>query len=470
MDTTGFIMLITLRRSGGVSLVLLLLMLQPVFAAEPAVPQSMQQVQLTFAPVVRSAAPAVVNIFTRQPDPAGPAPLKNTPAYRRYIAEDQQTQQNPLGSGVLVSPDGEIVTNEHVIHDAGSVTIVLNDRREFDAATIRTDERTDLALLKIDPGSERLPYLEIGDSDKLSVGDIVLAIGNPFGVGQTVTFGIVSALARTVNSETDERTFIQTDAAINPGNSGGALVSLDGKLVGINTALYSEGGGSVGIGFAIPTALVRGVIAATGASQHVVRPWLGVTGTEVTVRMARRLGLGRVSGVYVENVKSNSPLALAGIMPGDVIEALNGAEIDDPEALRFRIDTQQIGSQITLQVWHEGVLRDVSVKLMPPPEEPHRDVTQIAGSLLAGVTVANLSPALAEELQVNETAGVIVLNVPRNSPAARLPLSVGDIITSIGGQPILTVAALEQVLTTAPGTVKLSIERGGRQVQIAFAP
>ena len=419
----ALLFLLTLHRSGGGVLLLLLLTLGPAQAAEGSVPQSLQQVQLTFAPVVRAAAPAVVNIFTREPEQAGPAPLKNTAAWRKWIAEDQQTQQNPLGSGVLVSPDGLIVTNEHVIHDAGALTIVLNDRREFDATVVRTDEHTDLALLKIDPGTERLPFLEIGDSDQLNVGDIVLAIGNPFGVGQTVTMGIVSALARTVAAESDERTFIQTDAAINPGNSGGALVDLKGELVGINTALYSEGGGSVGIGFAIPTALVRGVLSADSASRRVVRPWLGVTGTAVTVRMARKLDLPRVSGVYVQSVKPTSPLAQAGLAPGDIITAFDGLPVDDPEALRFRIDSEQIGTEATVKVWHDGSWRDISMKLMPPPEEPHRDVTELASGALAGITVANLSPALADELQVSETTGVIVLKraarCPGGADAAR---------------------------------------------------
>ncbi len=450
-------------------LVLFLVLAVPAGAAEKQPPQSPQQIQLSYAPVVRRAAPAVVNIFTRQPDVTSPAPLKDSPAYRRYFGDDD-AQQNPLGSGVIVDPNGTIVTNEHVIHDAGQVTVVLNDRRQFDATLIRADERTDLAVLKIDAHDEGLPYLEIRDSDELEVGDIVLAIGNPFGVGQTVTSGIVSALARTVNSQTDERTFIQTDAAINPGNSGGALVSLDGKLVGINTALYSEGGGSVGIGFAIPTALVRAVLAPTGVGQRIIRPWLGASGQTVTVRMARRLGLPRVSGVLVNAVVSNGPAAAAGLQTGDVVLSIDGRSIDDEEALRFRVGTLQVGSPAVLDVWRNGQDRQLTAKLVPPPEQPRRDVTQLKQNLLAGVTVANLSPALADELETRETSGVIVLDVPRASPAAKTRLAVGDIVASVNGAEVATVQDLQVALARSDAPARLGLVRDGRPIQLAVAP
>jgi serine protease Do len=452
-------------------LILLVLVLLPVVtpAAERVVPSGQGQIQLSYAPVVRRAAPAVVNIFTREPDPVPVNVLKASPAFRRWFADDEGSAMNPLGSGTLVDAGGTIVTNEHVVRGAGPVTVVLNDRRQFPATLVRADERSDLAVLRISAG-EPLPYLEIRDSDELQVGDIVLAIGNPFGVGQTVTSGIVSALARTVNSVDVERTFIQTDAAINPGNSGGPLVSLDGRLVGINTALYSEGGGSVGIGFAIPTALVRAILDTSGAGQRLVRPWLGASGRTVTVRMASGLGLPRVSGVLIGDVVPGGPTELAGLRPGDVVLAIEGRAIDDTEALRFRFGTLPLGGTAKVTVWRQGEQLDLPVRLVAPPETPRRDVTQLRQGGLAGVTVANLSPALADELETADSSGIIVLDVPRGGPAARAHLAVGDIVTSLNTLPVATVAELQGAAGHAEPTLRLGLRRRGRGLQLTIAP
>jgi serine protease Do len=445
------------------ALLTLLLFLAPCLAAgaDRVVPQSPLQIQLSYAPVVRRAAPAVVNIFTREPDLPADSRLKDAAAYRRYFADQDAAQQNPLGSGVIVDPSGTIITNNHVIEGVGQVTVVLSDRRQFPASMVRVDERTDLAVLHIDAG-EPLPYLEIRDSDELQVGDIVLAIGNPFGVGQTVTNGIVSALARTVSASSEERTFIQTDAAINPGNSGGPLISLDGRMVGINTALYSEGGGFVGIGFAIPTTLVREVLASTGAGQPLLRPWLGARGRTITVRMAAHLGLPRVSGVLIDDVTAGGPTSLAGLQPGDVVLSIDGRAIDDTEALRYRFGTLPIGSTGRMVVWRQGEDRELTVKLVPPPETPRRDVTQLRQGPLSGVTVANLSPALADELETVETSGVIILDLPHGAAGPRGRLAVGDVLVAVNGQAVTTVAELQaQVLHAEPGA-RIGIRRAGR--------
>jgi Do/DeqQ family serine protease len=434
-------------------------------AESRAVPTGQLQIQLSFAPVVRRAAPAVVNIFTKtEPGPAAPG-LRDDPAYRRYLGEDEERGAHSLGSGVIVDPNGTIVTNRHVVEAADSVTIVLSDRREFEATVLRADDRTDLAVLKIAPG-EVLPYLEIRDSDELEVGDIVLAIGNPFGVGQTVTSGIVSALARNVSGINAYRTFIQTDAAINPGNSGGALVSLDGKLVGINTALYSEGGGSVGIGFAIPTALIRAVLADGTYGASVVRPWLGALGRGVNAAAARKLGLARPTGVAVEEVVVPSPAAEAGLRPGDVVLSIDGKPIEDENALRFRFATLLIGTTARLAVWRSGETRQIEVRLTAPPENPPRSVTLLKPpGPLTGATVASLSPALAEELQADAVAGVIVLEAPRGSGAARLGLLVGDVVESIDGRPVRTVAELQQSLGRKT-VAHLTLRRDGRLLHL----
>jgi Do/DeqQ family serine protease len=432
-----------------------------------SVPTSQMQVQLSFAPVVRRAAPAVVNLYTPIESGRRGAPdLPGDPAYRRYLGEEEGPGQNSLGSGVIIDPNGTIITNRHVIESARSITVVLSDRREFEATILGVDDRADLAVLKINPGGEALPFLEIRDSDELEVGDIVLAIGNPFGVGQTVTSGIVSALARNVGGINAYQTFIQTDAAINPGNSGGALVSLDGKLVGINTALYSDGGGSVGIGFAIPTALIRAVLANGVSTTGIVRPWLGATGRTVNAAFAKRLGLAKPAGMVVEEVGVASPAAEAGLKPGDVILSVDGKAIEDENALRFRFATLVIGTTARLALWRGGEARQIEVKLTAPPEVPPRNVTLLKPpGPLAGVTVASLSPALAEELQADAVGGVIVLDVPHAGAAARFGLAVGDIVQSVDNQPVATVAELQQCLTHG-ASPHLALRRDGRVLRL----
>jgi Do/DeqQ family serine protease len=458
-------------RASYVSLLLLLLLLSPVngWAAEvKAVPANPPQIQLSFAPVVRRAAPAVVNIFTRKvPSSHTPANISGDPGYRRDLGDDGERGEQSLGSGVIVDPSGTIVTNRHVVDGADGITVVLADRREFEAKLVISDERTDLAILRIEVGKESLPYLEIRDSDELEVGDIVLAIGNPFGVGQTVTSGIVSALARTVSGINDYRTFIQTDAAINPGNSGGALVSLDGKLVGINTALFSQGGGSVGIGFAIPTSLVRSLLGLAGTGQAIVRPWLGATGRTVSASVARRLGLAKPAGFLVEDVMSASPAAEAGLRPGDVIQSVDGRPIDDENALHFRFTTLAVGTIGHLGIWRAGEIMQLDIKLVAPPEQPKRNVTALKPpSPLAGASLANLSPALADELQADVARGIIVLDVPKGSAAGHLGLQPGDVLVSANGDDLSLLADLQAVLARG-GPLRVTVRRDGRLIHLS---
>src|SRR5262245_13358994 len=270
----------------------------PVFAGEAKqVPRDTAEIQLSFAPIVRKAAPAVVNIYARQVQKTAGSPLFNDPLFQHFFgdqfAEPHERVRNALGSGVIVRADGLIVTNHHVVADASEIRVVLSDRREFAAKIVISDEKTDLAVLRIDAGGAKLPVLALRDSDELEVGDLVLAIGDPFGVGQTVTSGIISALARTQVGISDLGFFIQTDAAINPGNSGGALIGMDGKLVGINTAIFSRNGGSVGIGFAIPSNMVATVIDAAQNGGKLVRPWIGAAGQALTAELAEGFGLDR---------------------------------------------------------------------------------------------------------------------------------------------------------------------------------
>ncbi|MBT6286695.1 MAG: Do family serine endopeptidase, partial [Rhodospirillaceae bacterium] len=394
-----------------------------VGADEKRVPASRADINLSFAPLVKSAAPAVVNIYTRRVVRSRrTSPLFNDPFFRRFFgnqfppgSRQNQRVQNSLGSGVIVSADGLIVTNHHVIDKADEITVVLTDRREFEAEVVTRDDGTDLAVLRIKSNDEKLPFLKLRDSDTLEVGDLVLAIGNPFGVGQTVTSGIVSALARTARGVSDFGFFIQTDAAINPGNSGGALISLDGGLIGINTAIYSRGGGSNGIGFAIPSNMVATVIGSALSGGQVVRPWLGARGQTVDSDLARSLGLSRPSGVLINSVHPNGPAAKAGVKVGDVVVSVNAKEIADANTLKFRIATLSVGTSAAFSVMRRGQVVDISVPLQAAPEIPQRDLSLISGSNpYTGAEVANLSPALAEEISFDaDAAGVVVMRVKR---------------------------------------------------------
>src|SRR5215469_6012681 len=297
--------------------------LAPGWAQNRVPPTSRDMIRFSFAPVVKKVAPAVVNVYSRRTVQTR-SPFFDDPLVRRFFGNQapfglpRERVQQSLGSGVILGADGIVVTNHHVIDGAQQITVVLNDRREFEAKVLLSDEHADLAVLKIDTHGERLPVLEVGDSDQLEVGDLVLAIGDPFGVGQTVTSGIISALART-GIGSDVSSFIQTDAAINPGNSGGPLVDLDGRLVGINTAIFSQSGGSIGIGFAVPTNMVRIVLEAAASGGKVVRPWLGASGQGVTAEIAQSLGLPRPEGVLIKEVTPGSPAADAGLHVGDVV-------------------------------------------------------------------------------------------------------------------------------------------------------
>jgi Do/DeqQ family serine protease len=457
-----------------VPLLLALLIAVPAWGQTRILPQGREQVQLSFAPVVKRTAPAVVNVFSRRTVRSTASPLAQDPLFRRFFGENSpfaaptERVQRSLGSGVIVGADGTIVTNHHVIKDADEITIVLADRREFEARVLRSDERVDLAALKIDTHGERLPFLELRDSDELEVGDMVLAIGNPFGVGQTVTSGIVSALARTGVGVSDFRFFIQTDAAINPGNSGGALVSLDGKLVGINTAIFSQSGGSIGIGFAIPSLMVRSVLAGAVSGGRIVRPWLGAAGQPVTAELAQSLSLPRPMGVLVKDVAPNSPAAKAGLRVGEVVQSINGHEVEDEEALRFRVATLPVGSTARIAVFRNGANREIEAVLTAPPEDPPRDTTDLAGTQpFAGARVANLSPALADELGVVTSArGVIILAVDRRSTAARLGFTDGDVIAAVNGKAVTSVAQLRDLLQQRPRQWQLQIRRGGKLLSL----
>src|SRR5829696_5566846 len=308
----------------------------PALAQDRRVPSSGTELRLSYAPIVQRAQPAVVNVYAAK-TVQNRNPLLDDPIFRRFFGvpgQQPEQMQRSLGSGVMVDPSGLVVTNNHVIEGADQVKISLSDKREFEAEIVLKDSRTDLAVLKIKDGKEKFATLDFANSDELLVGDVVLAIGNPFGVGQTVTHGIVSALARTQVGITDYQFFIQTDAAINPGNSGGALVDMTGKLAGINTAIFSRSGGSQGIGFAIPANMVRVVVAsAKSGGKAVKRPYLGAKLQAVTPEIAESMNMPRPTGALVAGVTAGGPAARAGLRPGDLIIAIDGQAVDEVEAL-----------------------------------------------------------------------------------------------------------------------------------------
>jgi Do/DeqQ family serine protease len=439
-------------------------------APQSIVPTSRHQVTLTFAPVVKQAAPAVVNIYTRKVVHTQRSPFFDDPFFRQFFGDQglpQDRVQNSLGSGVIVRSSGIVITNAHVVGDADEINVVLNDRREFAAKLIGKDERSDLAVLQLQDLQEPLPALELVESDGVEVGDMVLAIGNPFGVGQSVTSGIVSALARTTVGVTDFRSFIQTDAAINPGNSGGALITSDGRLIGINAAIYSGNGGNVGIGFAIPSNMVRSVLASILKEGRAVRPWLGASGKSITSDLAKSLSLPRPSGVIIDRVVTTSPAAKAGLAVGDIVRMVNGHEINDVEELRYLFATMGVGGKASVEITRNGSPRTLSVPLQPPPELPPRKLIQLLGrEPFSGAYVANLNPALAEELGRDyQEPSVIIMSVPPGTVAASLGLRSNDTIVAVNEKPVKTVDELVKATSEPMRRWTVAIMRDGKVYQ-----
>jgi len=472
------------NRALAAAVCLLLFLGGPVLAqtagqgAGKAPPDSRGQIELSFAPVVKQVAPAVVNIFSKRVvrQQSG-SPLFNDPFFKRFFGENfgmlgvpRERIQSSLGSGVIVSPDGLIVTNHHVIQGSDKITVVLADRREYAATLVLDDERTDMAVLRIDAGARELPYLEFRDSDDVEVGDLVLAIGNPFGVGQTVTSGIVSAIARTQAGISDYSFFVQTDAAINPGNSGGALVTLDGKLLGINTAIFSRTGGSIGIGFAIPSNMVRTVVASAVRGGEIVRAWSGMTGQDLTQDLAEGFGLPRPAGVVVSRIYPGGPADRAGVRKGDIVLAVDGKQVDDETSLRFRIATRELGTTAELDVWRDRERLTLEFPVVPAPETPPRDETTLTGDHpLAGAVVANLSPALAEARdRPGAWEGVIVTDIKRGSPAHRLRFEAGDILIAVNDYQVENVAGLATELARPADRWRISLSRDGQVRRVEF--
>ncbi|MGO4389513.1 Do family serine endopeptidase [Microvirga sp. 2YAF29] len=436
--------------------------------AQRVVPESKAQVQLSFAQVVKQTAGSVVNVYATRSERRQNAAMEEY--FRRFFGDNapgvpRGRGQSSLGSGVIVDSSGLVITNNHVIENMNEVKVALADRREFEAEIVLRDPRTDIAVLKL-KNATNLQAVELGDSEALQVGDIVLAIGNPFGVGQTVTQGIVSALARTQVGISDYQFFVQTDAAINPGNSGGALIDMNGRVVGINTAIYSRSGGSIGIGFAVPSSMVRVVLnSAKGGARNVVRPWLGARLQPVDGDIASGLGLERPTGVLVTSVYEKGPAAEAGLKRGDAILAVDGQPIDNPDSFGYRFTLKGTQGQVPITILRGGKQSAIQVKLMPPPETPAREpVKGRARTPFAGATLVNMSPAVADELQVEVgDDGVVVSELEERSVAASLGFEKGDQIVAINGERLSTTKDADRLIDRRTGGYwEITVNRGGR--------
>jgi Do/DeqQ family serine protease len=434
-------------------------------ASAQDVPTSAGEINLSFAPVVRKAAPAVVNVYAR-------VMRQSVDPFFRMFGPPQAGKS--LGSGVIVRSDGVIVTNNHVIAGGDDIMVALGDRREFPAKVLFADPKVDVAVLKIDVAGEQLPVMPLAAGDATQVGDLVLAIGDPFGVGQTVTNGIVSAMARSNVGVTDVSYFIQTDAAINPGNSGGALVNMAGEMIGMNTAILSGSGTSSGVGFAIPAPLVRHVVAealAGGAATE--RPWLGLKTQGVTADIARSLGMARPEGALVTDVWPGGPGDQAGIKTGDLILTVDGHAIDDDSALNYRIATRDVGDDVALTYRRaKGADASAQVRLSAIPAQPARDEQTIAGrNPLDGATVVNLSPAVADQLGLDPFAGShgVMITKIAGGLAANVGLRPGDLVREVNGHALTTVGDLKTALIDqGPGVWSLVIVRGGQVITAEF--
>lgn len=410
------------------------------------------------ADVAAKVLPSVVNISSMK-TVAQQSPFFSDPFFREFFGGGvpREQVQRALGSGVIVSSDGYIVTNNHVVGGADKVEVRLSDARVFSAAIVGTDPKSDVAIIKINKTG--LPAIKIGDSTKLRIGDFVLAVGNPFGLEQTVTMGIISALGRSGLGITDYENFIQTDAAINPGNSGGALVNMKGELIGINTAILSRTGGNVGIGFAIPVNLAMSIKKSIDKFGKVVRGWLGVTVQEITPELAQSLGLASVRGALINEVMKGSPSERAGIKRGDVIVAIDGQPVNNTATMRFLVSEVMPGATVKVKVVRDGKEKVIPVVIgdLAKAQVPERQVLIRDNRFLEGATVADLTPATRETMEIDaKIQGVMVIDVGNNSAAARTGLKPGDVILSINGRSTRNLKEFEQVVASLKG-VKMSI-------------
>jgi serine protease Do len=443
-----------------------------------------------FVPVAKAATPAVVNISTTRvvkgPSGSPMTPFFEDPFFRQFFGDEYSRQfevpkerrEQSLGSGVIVDPNGLIITNNHVVAKADEIKVLLGDKREFKGKVVGTDPKTDIAVVKID--AKDLPVIPWGDSDKLQVGEYVLAIGNPFGLNQTVTMGIVSAVGRANVGIAEYEDFIQTDAAINPGNSGGALVNTRGELIGINTAIFSQSGGYMGVGFAVPSVMAKSVMDNLVKTGKVVRGWLGVSIQDVTPELAKQFSLSEARGALVTDVLENSPAAKAGLQQGDVIVSYDGKPVENPGSLRNHVAETPVGRKVKIGIIRDKKEKELEVAIAEQPQE----MTQSGGeepsapsdhvsTALAGLEVSELTPNLARQLGISKSEkGVVITQIDSGSAGMAAGLRVGDLIVEMNRQSIKSLKDYNRAASKVrkDDSILLLINRQGRNSYFALKP
>lgn len=443
-----------------------------IAGAETRVPQNQTEIALGFAPLVKAAAPAVVNIYAKRVVNVRNSPFGGDPFFEnlfRDFGNARPQVQNSLGSGVILSDDGIVVSNYHVVGMSTDIRVHLKDRREFTARVLLADEEADLAILQLEDARD-MPFLELRDSDTVEVGELVLAIGNPFGVGQTVTSGIVSGLARSGVATGNARGyFLQTDAPINPGNSGGALIDINGDLIGINTSILTRSGGSNGIGFAIPARLVAQFVEQARAGFTTFqRPWAGMFGQPVDADMAQGLGLERPGGIVVSDLHPESPFHKAGITPGDVILEVDGQPVNTPSEMIFRMSVAGLGAEADILMVRDGDEDHRTVQLNVAPEIPAREtVTTGRRSAVPGLVLSNINPAVLGQFGLPLSIEGVVVEQP-GEIGARMGLAPGDVLRAIDGAEIATTRDADQALRAAKKRLTLDVQRGTQRVVMRF--
>ncbi|MFC0280969.1 Do family serine endopeptidase [Falsigemmobacter intermedius] len=442
------------------------------------VPASRGEIALSFSPVVKVAAPSVVSIYATKVVERRVSPFAGDPMFERLFRDFGAVRpevQNSLGSGVIVGSEGLVVSNYHVVDGAQEITVLLQDRRQMKAEVVLSDQDNDLAVLKLE-GAEGLPAITLRDSDEVEVGDLVLAIGNPFGLDQTVSMGIISALSRSAISVGDGRGyFLQTDAAINPGNSGGALVDHQGRLVGINTAILSQSGGSNGVGFAIPSNLVRAVVAqAAEGKDRFMRPWAGVTGQAVDGTLSESLGLTHPEGVLISGLHPASPFAAAGLRSGDLIRSFNGHVVNGPAEMIYRMSELGLGEKATVSYRRSGKDLEAEVEMILPPDSPARDPRRLGRDAgpLQGLEVMQLNPSVQAELKLEANMSEAVVVTAVSGWAAEAGLRPRDFLVAINGREVSSPAEVEAAAAAEAArrnrSWAVSVIRAGRPVTLRF--
>ncbi|MES0827502.1 trypsin-like peptidase domain-containing protein [Ruegeria sp. SCP11] len=441
--------------------------------AETRVPQSKAEISIGFAPVVKEASPAVVNIYAKIVRQGRANPFFSDPFFQDFFGggfgEPRPRVQNSLGSGVILSSDGYVVSNYHVVGTATEIRVVTTDRREFSAQVVLGDKESDIAILRLEE-ADNLPFLQLRDSDHVEVGELALAIGNPFGVGQTVSSGIISGLARTGAATGNARGyFIQTDAAINPGNSGGALIDVNGDLIGINTAILTRSGGSNGIGFAIPANLVAEFLRqAQQGNDSFISPWAGMAGQHMSADIAESLGLVIPLGVVISDLHPLSPLAEAGLRVGDVVTHVDGDEVNSPAEMKFRMSVAGVGGTSVVTRLRSDESAEVEVALIEAPETPAAEETTLDDrTVMPGLTISRINPAVISRMGlVLSQSGVVVVDAGRYG--GRSGLRAGDVVNSINGTQIAHPQDVVDALTDPGRRLNFDVLRGGRSVSLRF--